>query len=91
MLVQQAVGATADGLWGTGTDTAVNIVVSGRNIRELQRLLRLVVDGVDGPRTKAARVEAVKALQRALGATPDGKWGPNSAAALRAVSRRYHL
>lgn len=55
----------------------------GEPVMELQKLLKLGVDGVFGPRTEAA----VREFQRSAGAVPDGIVGPKTWKALDAATR----
>lgn len=59
-----------------------------RKIVSLQRLLHVAADGKFGAGTLAAanavigkKLSNIKALQRVVGTTPDGQWGPKSEAA----------
>lgn len=104
--VQRAVGATADGYFGAGTDTKV---------RAFQRAHGLVPDGVVGARTwaainartstatkakeaaarpvlrKGAVSRHVRTVQAAVGARVDGVFGAQTDRAVRAYQKRHHL
>jgi len=94
---QRATHVDVDGVWGPITAAAVATNsqppvpsailrrgATGQVVREIQSLLNsrgfgpLNLDGIFGPATEAA----VRAAQRATGATVDGIWGPQTAAAL---------
>lgn len=48
------------------------------------------VDGIWGPRTRAANVATVKRIQTILGVPADGAWGPKTDAAYRAVRAKAY-
>lgn len=58
--------------------------MEGEQVRALQMLLKLPVDGNFGPKTEAA----VRALQRSLQMVPDGIVGPKTWAAVDAQARK---
>lgn len=87
---QKRHGLTVDGIWGPRTDKAAFPPVKPKGsalIRKVQQKLktayplyasRLVVDGIQGPKTTAA----IKEFQRRSGLTPDGIVGPRTRKAL---------
>ena len=81
--IQRAVHITADSKWGPGTQAAATVVIRRvlTDVRYLQARVGTKVDGVWGPKSEAARVTAIKAIQRAIGVSADGVFGPLSEAA----------
>ncbi len=80
---QAALRVGTDGIWGRGTDGALNLVrdaVRGKltNITGLQNVVGAQPDGIWGPRSRTALTATVRALQTAWGLTPDGQWGPRT-------------
>lgn len=90
--IQQAVHATADGVWGPETDRNCELVrlAPNCNIGALQRyslgFTGAAIDGIVGNQTVLATLAAVQGIQRGLGVAADGKWGPQTQAAYVAVS-----
>jgi peptidoglycan DL-endopeptidase CwlO len=91
--VQRKLGITADGIFGPHTRAAV---------RSFQNRHGLFVDGIVGPQTRGAlygrasgpkiiRAWWVAPVQRALGVSADGLYGPVSRAAVRAFQKRRGL
>ncbi|MGH3058183.1 MAG: peptidoglycan-binding protein, partial [Gaiellaceae bacterium] len=92
--VQRALGIAADGIFGPQTRRAV---------RALQKRHGLLVDGIVGPQTRKALFDRASAeqrfirawwvvpVQRALGVSADGLYGPVSRAAVRAYQQRHGL
>jgi peptidoglycan hydrolase-like protein with peptidoglycan-binding domain len=94
--LQRALHVRADGIFGRGT---------ARAVRRFQRSHHLRVDGVAGPATwRALRASsrpasagtasgggAVRLLQRRLGITADGIFGPGTEQAVRAFQSRHGL
>ena len=90
---QKAVRAKADGDWGDDTDNRVNLVraaLNGRHDAVVQGVIGTKTDGIWGPKSKAALVATVKALQRAWGTNPDGIWGAKTEAAWVAARTRNY-
>jgi peptidoglycan hydrolase-like protein with peptidoglycan-binding domain len=94
-VLQAKLGVAADGIFGSGTETA---------LKDYQKKHSLMVDGVAGPDTFAQMGlyelvllapgtvgEAVKKLQRALGVTADGRFGPATQRALREFQTKNGL
>jgi murein L,D-transpeptidase YcbB/YkuD len=94
-VLQTKLGVTADGIFGSGTETA---------LKDYQKKHSLTVDGVAGPDTFAqmglyelvllvpgTAGEAVKKLQLALGVTADGRFGPGTQKALREFQAKNGL
>ncbi len=86
-ILQEKLGVTADGVFGSATEAA---------LLEFQRDNGLVVDGIAGPDTftamdlpqlvvlhKPLRGEQVRKLQEALGIGADGKFGSGTEAAVK--------
>src|SRR3954462_14875033 len=55
------------------------------------KCLSLTASADAKPLKKGARGARVKALQRALGLTPDGVYGPGTRAVVKRFQRRHHL
>lgn len=102
--LQTAVRATADGVWGAGTDKHMNAVRMasahyGRKypygVKFAQYVVGAKQDGDWGPASAVAHKTTTAALQGALktvGFDPrgtDGIWGPNSEKAYQAARARY--
>jgi peptidoglycan hydrolase-like protein with peptidoglycan-binding domain len=94
-VLQIKLGVTADGIFGPGTETA---------LEEYQKKHGLLVDGIAGPDTFAqmglyelvllapgAVGESVKKLQQALGVAADGRFGPATQKALREFQAKNGL
>jgi peptidoglycan hydrolase-like protein with peptidoglycan-binding domain len=94
-ILQAKLGVTADGKFGPATETA---------LKTYQQQHGLKVDGIAGPDTFAqmglyelillkpgTSGEAVKKLQRALGVTADGQFGPGTQKALREFQSKNGL
>lgn len=93
--LQEALGVTADGDFGPGTEKAV---------REYQQNNGLAVDGIAGPDTFSAmglhelvllrvgsRGSTVKAMQEDLGIDADGRFGPGTKKAVMAFQKENGL
>jgi hypothetical protein len=102
--IQFTLEVKTDGQWGPTTDSrALTMRNAARalagyphhvkrpyNVRAMQAIVDTHVDGIVGPNTRARVVLWVKQMQRALGVTPDGQWGPKTDNAFLAARRRYH-
>lgn len=94
--LQTAVHVTADGKWGSHTDTATGQVrVAARDsnlgdVRALQHDVGTPVDGAWGPHSAAALTATVGVVQQAVGAARDGLWGPATDRAFAAARTRYY-
>lgn len=93
--MQEALGISADGDFGPGTERAV---------REFQQANGLAVDGIAGPDTFSAmglhelvllrvgsRGTTVKAMQKDLGIDADGRFGPGTQKAVMAFQESNGL
>ncbi len=93
--LQEALGITADGAFGPGTEQAV---------RDYQAANGLVVDGIAGPDTFTSlglhelvllrigsRGDAVRRMQESLGIDADGIFGSGTAAAVKAFQEANGL
>lgn len=95
---QRALRATQDGIWGPDTERRGELVRQtglhgGTDHNRISALQQDVlgfqgrdVDGIVGPKTFLAWVEACKNLQAAMFVTADGIWGPKTDAAYRVMS-----
>lgn len=78
-----------DGLWGSGTDSAVYrmrgvaYLGSSKNMAWVQRVIDVTADGIRGPKTNAALRAWVVGFQKLLGVSADGVWGKNTEAAFQ--------
>lgn len=101
MQVQKAVRVFVNGKWGDATDKGVNAVRCAAligwegnryryGVKYLQARVGTTVDGDAGPKTKAALRTTVVNLQRAVGAVPDGAWGPASEAKWWALRTKFY-
>ena len=81
--LQAAVHQKVDGVWGSTTDAALELVRSAAflderpDVKALQQVLGTTADGDWGPNSQAALSATVKAIQKALGGglAIDGSWG----------------
>jgi hypothetical protein len=84
---------TADGFWGSGTDSAalrmraVAYLRSRTNLAWVQRVVDVTADGIWGPNTAAAVKRWVISFQKLLGVTADGDWGAKTEAAFQAFRK----
>jgi hypothetical protein len=89
--LQKAVNAAPDNVWGTDSTKRHNAIRSYAihgttpyGVKYLQGVLKVKQDGHIGPITKREHEEAVKDIQRAVGVTVDGDYGPKTDAAVKA-------
>lgn len=90
--IQTAVHVNVDGRWGPATSEAVRAVVRRTlaNVQYLQARVGVSQDGQWGPASEAARIVAIKGVQRALGVAADGAWGAKSQSAYNAAYSKYY-
>ena len=103
-LLQKAVRAYEDGVWGDETDrdlvntraTAINAAYfsdprwSLGVRRRMQRSWGAFEDGAWGPATASSLASTVKAIQSALGTAVDGAWGPQTDTAFLNLRAKHY-
>ena len=101
---QTALEVTNDGKWGDLTDTRAermrfaatlktyNTGWKGSfDIKDVQKVIDVTVDGVWGPKSQAALETWVKGVQKnVFGVSADGSWGPNTDKAYAALREQAH-
>lgn len=93
--LQGAVSVVTDGKWGNNTDSnAMNLRAAARgsqfNVREVQRIVGVTIDGMFGPKSKAGVVSRTLSVQRAVKVSADGAWGPITDGAFNTIRNQFH-
>jgi peptidoglycan hydrolase-like protein with peptidoglycan-binding domain len=87
-----------DGRWGANTQlraqafravAASSVAHNTSQIRVVQAILDVTVDGSRGPATRRALTRYVEAFQAILKVTPDGNWGPGTDRAYLAFHKEW--
>ena len=103
-LLQKAVGAAADDIWGADTDKRLRVVMAASSyagtkfpfgVKYTQSVVGTRPDGFWGANSRAAHDETVKKVQRALAdlgfysGKIDGVWGPAVTAGYTAARKKF--
>jgi len=93
--LQSAVKAVADGKWGNDTDNhamSVRAAATGQsfNVRLVQGIVNTKIDGIFGPKSRAALKSKVMVIQKILKVSADGAWGPITDAAFNRIRGQFH-
>ena len=103
-LLQKAVGAVADDIWGADTDKRLRVVMAASSyagttfpfgVKYAQTVVGTRADGFWGDNSRAAHDETVKKVQRALAdlgfysGKIDGIWGPAVTAGYTAARKKF--
>lgn len=92
---QSLMRVTADGKWGSGTDTpSANFRAAARgqafNVKMVQAIIGTKVDGIWGPASKAALKVRTSMAQQILKVGADGVWGPATDAAYTKFRNQFY-
>ena len=103
-LLQKAVGAVADDIWGADTDKRLRVVMAASSyagtkfpfgVKYTQTVVGTRPDGFWGDNSRSAHDETVKKVQRALAdlgfysGKIDGVWGPDVTAGYTAARKKF--
>lgn len=103
-LLQKAVGAVADDIWGADTDKRLRVVMAASSyagtkfpfgVKYTQTVVGTRPDGFWGDNSRSAHDETVKKVQRALAdlgfysGKIDGVWGPDVTAGYAAARKKF--
>ena len=103
-LLQKAVGAVADDIWGADTDKRLRVVMAASSyagtkfpfgVKYTQTVVGTRPDGFWGDNSRSAHDETVKKVQRALAdlgfysGKIDGIWGPAATAGYTAARKKF--
>ena len=103
-LLQKAVGAVADDIWGADTDKRLRVVMAASSyagttfpfgVKYAQTVVGTRADGFWGDNSRAAHDETVKKVQRALAdlgfysGEIDGIWGSDTTAGYTAARKKF--